>query len=49
MPHLFVRVKGNYHAFSTIHPMVDPEGTNRKAIMDFIRARLQADGAARKE
>jgi dipeptidyl aminopeptidase/acylaminoacyl peptidase len=39
--HQFIRLKGNYHAWSTIHPKVDPQGSNRKAIMDFLWEHLK--------
>ncbi len=40
--HKFIRVEGNYHAWSTIHPKVDPDGKNRKAIMEFLGEHLRS-------
>ena len=40
--HKFITVKGNYHAWSTIHEQVDPDGANRRAIMDFLSKHLNA-------
>jgi acetyl esterase/lipase len=37
VPHLFLRVQGNYHAWSTIHPKVDPDGKSRKSIIEFLK------------
>ena len=40
--HKFITIKGGRHAWSTIDEKVDPDGANRKAIMDFLSKHLNA-------